>query len=340
MRKIYILLLLIVCQISLTACENVDGQVPVTDEQPKPDDDNGGSGDNNDNSEPDPVIVGPKVCYQPNSNCMPVFHKDKVTTPGEYNYKNPTGHFSSTLARQYQAPTYFVDLENDLNSAVISKNFKTSEYMQAYKGRYAIYSPYVTDKIQQLRDRLGKAVKVNSAYRGPAYNKKIGGATWSRHMYGDAIDFAVSGVSPQSLKKYCEDLGASFIQVYVSHIHCDWRLAPLPSEFYNTGAGQITALSKAMPSLKAELHEHYHHDIQIYIDGELAVGKSVLVGIESYASEEAAPLYTEWKVYKNGELVFESKKPIFKISDLKSGEYEIHANVGGYWQKAEGFAIK
>ncbi|AFY36611.1 Peptidase M15A [[Leptolyngbya] sp. PCC 7376] len=48
---------------------------------------------------------------------------------------------------------------------------------------------------QQARDRLGRPMIVTSWYRPPAINRAVGGATNSRHIVGDAIDFVVSGLS-------------------------------------------------------------------------------------------------------------------------------------------------
>ena len=41
---------------------------------------------------------------------------------------------------------------------------------------------------QPLRDYMGVPINVNSGYRSPAYNKKIGGAKGSQHTKAEAID--------------------------------------------------------------------------------------------------------------------------------------------------------
>ena len=40
------------------------------------------------------------------------------------------------------------------------------------------------DKLQALRDRLGKPLIVRSAYRSPEHNRAVGGAPASKHMQG------------------------------------------------------------------------------------------------------------------------------------------------------------
>lgn len=44
------------------------------------------------------------------------------------------------------------------------------------------------DKLQALRDRLGKPLIVRSAYRSPEHNRAVGGATRSKYMEGAAFD--------------------------------------------------------------------------------------------------------------------------------------------------------
>lgn len=50
-----------------------------------------------------------------------------------------------------------------------------------------------------IRARLGKPITVISAYRSPAYNKAIGGAGRSRHMWNQALDLTCRGVRPAAL---------------------------------------------------------------------------------------------------------------------------------------------
>ncbi len=48
---------------------------------------------------------------------------------------------------------------------------------------------------QQARDRLGRPFRVTSWYRSPEINERVGGASRSRHMVGDAIDFYCDGLT-------------------------------------------------------------------------------------------------------------------------------------------------
>lgn len=49
--------------------------------------------------------------------------------------------------------------------------------------------------MEEVRSRLGnRTILVNSWYRDPASNRAVGGAIYSRHMAGDALDFVVVGL--------------------------------------------------------------------------------------------------------------------------------------------------
>jgi hypothetical protein len=52
------------------------------------------------------------------------------------------------------------------------------------------------DKLQSLRNRLGKPLIVRSGYRSPSHNRAVGGAPASKHMQGTAFDIAMSNHDP------------------------------------------------------------------------------------------------------------------------------------------------
>ena len=47
-------------------------------------------------------------------------------------------------------------------------------------------------ELQKARDYFDVGFIINSGYRTPEYNKAVGGATNSQHMYGEAVDFVIS----------------------------------------------------------------------------------------------------------------------------------------------------
>lgn len=81
------------------------------------------------------------------------------------------------------------------------------------------------DILEFVRSKFGKPVVINSGYRTPSYNKKIGGAKFSQHMYGRAADIVVKGVEPVVVYNFlCEAFPISCgFGLYQSFVHVDCR---------------------------------------------------------------------------------------------------------------------
>lgn len=63
------------------------------------------------------------------------------------------------------------------------------------------------DKLQALRDRLGKPLIVRSAYRSPAHNRAVGGAPRSKHLDGAAFDIAMANHDPVAFEAAARAVG-------------------------------------------------------------------------------------------------------------------------------------
>jgi hypothetical protein len=63
------------------------------------------------------------------------------------------------------------------------------------------------DKLQALRDRLGKPLIVRSAYRSPEHNRVVGGAPASKHMQGTAFDIAMTNHDPVAFEAAARAVG-------------------------------------------------------------------------------------------------------------------------------------
>lgn len=79
--------------------------------------------------------------------------------------------------------------------------------------------------LEFVRSNFGKPVVINSGYRTPSYNRKIGGAKFSQHMYGRAADIVVEDVKPEVVYNFlCEAFPNSFgFGLYASFVHVDCR---------------------------------------------------------------------------------------------------------------------
>ncbi len=63
------------------------------------------------------------------------------------------------------------------------------------------------DKLQALRDHLGKPLIVRSAYRSPEHNRAVGGAPASKHMQGTAFDIAMANHDPAAFEAAARAVG-------------------------------------------------------------------------------------------------------------------------------------
>ena len=107
----------------------------------------------------------------------------------------------------------------------LSENFKAKE-LACKDGSDTIFIDLaLVDLLQEIRDYFGKPVIINSGYRTESYNKKIGGANYSQHLYGKAADIRIVGVSPKEIAKFVETRipNVGGIGIYPSFVHVDVR---------------------------------------------------------------------------------------------------------------------
>jgi len=110
-----------------------------------------------------------------------------------------------------------------INDIQLSKNFKLSEFVCPDGSGEVLLDAELVNKLQKLRDKVGKPIKVHSGYRNPKYNTRIGGAKESQHMQGKAADITVQGYTPEQVAKLAEEVGFDGIGLYKTFCHVDVR---------------------------------------------------------------------------------------------------------------------
>lgn len=107
----------------------------------------------------------------------------------------------------------------------VSKNFTLDEFKCKCGKNHVVLDADLVEKLQKLRERLGKAVTILSGYRCPEHNAAIGGEDNSYHMKGMAADIKVIGYSPQRIAEIAEQIGFDGIHAYVEQkfVHVDVR---------------------------------------------------------------------------------------------------------------------
>ena len=135
----------------------------------------------------------------------------------------------------------------------LSENFNSSEFDCHGSGccSETIVNPKLVEYVQKIRDHFGKSITVTSGYRCPIHNKRIGGATGSRHSKGDAADIVVSGVAPREVAKYAESIGIKGIGLYETNAdghftHVDTR--DVKSFWYGQNEAKRTTFGGSTPA--------------------------------------------------------------------------------------------
>ncbi len=100
----------------------------------------------------------------------------------------------------YAPVKYFFKRE----SIQISEHFNLTEFS---KEEYLFIHPEVVEHLELLRALIGKPLMLNSGHRTPVYNKSVGGASLSMHIYGWAID----GKVPAAMS--VDDLAVAAVKV-------------------------------------------------------------------------------------------------------------------------------
>lgn len=135
--------------------------------------------------------------------------------------------FNETTVKE-EAPVKMVGVQQFSKSRdgakQLSENFKVKEFAcKDGSDKILVDVTFVQTHLQDIRTHFGKPVTVNSGYRTPAYNTKVGGAKNSYHMKGRAFDISIKGVTPQEIAKYAASIGVPGVIQYNTFVHVDSR---------------------------------------------------------------------------------------------------------------------
>ena len=84
--------------------------------------------------------------------------------------------------------------------------------------------------LQEVRDEIGRPMKINSGFRCAEHNLKVGGPITSNHLKGRAVDICTRGWCSEDLHYLVYELTSkqhpdyqTGIGIYKHHIHFDFR---------------------------------------------------------------------------------------------------------------------
>lgn len=126
------------------------------------------------------------------------------------------------------------------------ENFKPVE-MRCKGDNKLMIDPASMDKLQDLRELIGKPMRVTSAYRSPAYNATLSGAAKnSQHLKAKAFDIPMAGHDPSQFEAAARAVGFTGFGFYEGSdfIHIDtgpkreWGNRWFPKAMYYNGNPQ------------------------------------------------------------------------------------------------------
>lgn len=283
----------------------------------------------------DPKMGRPtKVCYYPSANnayCHQTLAITDISDGKElYDYPSPFNNPQFPRGfdpKQYMAPDRLLNLRDIPPSALISPHFTRDELMPAnsIRGNYGFFSPTVLSKIEAIRTQLGVPVTITSGYRSPGYNERLSGAAdWSRHTYGDGIDFVAGSTSYIRLEQACKNQNAGFTLIYNDHIHCDWRSTALDSAFFPLEPGKATMRTDSQLLALAIAEQ----STILVSTSALPSAEAQLILRTEVPQEDQGELIHDWRIILPSGEVVQSILASPSIPRLV-GTYEINVLVGG-----------
>lgn len=88
-----------------------------------------------------------------------------------------------------------------------------------------LFCTNLIEVLEEIRKHFNKPVIINSGYRTPWWNVRVGGAENSYHCKGMAADIRIKGVSTDKIAKYASEIMKSHGGVirYKNFVHVDVR---------------------------------------------------------------------------------------------------------------------
>lgn len=113
----------------------------------------------------------------------------------------------------------------EINNIRVAPNFLLREFECRDGSHQVVLHRELLERLQALRDTLGRPVIINSGYRNPTHNAAVGGSPDSYHLRGMAADIRVPGLSPAELAAAARQAGFRGVITYANFVHVDVRRA-------------------------------------------------------------------------------------------------------------------
>lgn len=125
-------------------------------------------------------------------------------------------------------------------------NFQVREFACNDGSDEILIDRALVEALQKIRDEFGSTT-INSAYRTPKYNAKVGGVSNSQHVKGKASDTVCRSGKPLEVAMFAEALGLGGIGLYTSFTHIDTRSG---KSRWDSTSGRERAISTFFKTIK------------------------------------------------------------------------------------------
>lgn len=106
----------------------------------------------------------------------------------------------------------------------VSEHFKAKEFQCKDKTDGVLIATELLETLEKIRNQFNAPVVINSGYRTPSWNSKVGGASNSYHCKGMAADIVVKGHSSGEVAKYASSImEQGGVIRYTNFTHVDVR---------------------------------------------------------------------------------------------------------------------
>lgn len=107
----------------------------------------------------------------------------------------------------------------------ITQHFKANEFKCKDGSKEILVCRELLQVLEEIRVHFNSPVIINSGYRTPAWNTKVGGAGNSYHCKGMAADIRVKGYTSKEVAEYASEIMKNHGGVisYTNFVHVDVR---------------------------------------------------------------------------------------------------------------------
>lgn len=134
----------------------------------------------------------------------------------------------------------------------LSEHFSLKEFASHDGANTVLIDMLLIEYLEKIRAHFGKPIHINSGYRTPEHNAKVGGVKHSYHTKGRAADIVVQGVKSLDVARFAETFVCGGVGWYEakSFTHIDTR--PRHVLWKDSGSNVVTTFGSASGSAVAQ----------------------------------------------------------------------------------------